>query len=123
MPPPLASYHPHAGGLGHGQRDRGAAALPHGLRRLGGAAPTLARTQARALTRTLARALTPTRTQWLAVNLVTNLVATPAGWAAPLHATLSRALGHVPDVVALLQADPTAQGLTDAGMLPAAFQV
>ena len=45
------------------------------------------------------------------------------GWAAPLHATLSRALGHVPDVVALLQADPTAQGLTDAGMLPAAFQV
>ena len=44
------------------------------------------------------------------------------GWAAPLHATLSRALGHVPQVVALLQADPTAQRLTDAGMLPAAFQ-
>ena len=41
----------------------------------------------------------------------------------PLHATLSRALGHVPEVVALLQVDPTAQRLTEAGMLPAAFQV
>ena len=38
------------------------------------------------------------------------------------QATLSGALCHVPAVVALLQADPTAQELTDAGMLPAAFQ-
>jgi hypothetical protein len=44
------------------------------------------------------------------------------GWAAPLHATLTRALGRVPEVVALLEDDPTAQRLTDAGMLPAAFQ-
>ena len=103
---PLPSYHPLTGGLGYGQRDRGAAARPDGLRRLGGAAPTLALLQPP--TRALTLTLTPTLTL--------------TGWAAPLHATLSRALGHVPEVVALLQADPTAQRLTDAGMLPAAFQ-
>ena len=54
----------------------------------GWAAPTLALLQPP--TRALTLTLTPTLTL--------------TGWAAPLHATLSRALGHVPEVVALLQA-------------------
>ena len=44
------------------------------------------------------------------------------GWSAPLHATLTHALLQVPEVVRLLQADPTAAQLTEAALLPAAFQ-